>query len=86
MGRLLLWVLGTCFLLWWVGALRPRRAPSRPQAPRADSDTARMVRDRMCNTFLPEARALMTRRDGEDYFFCSPACQTDFLEARQDQG
>ncbi len=40
----------------------------------------------MCNTFLPEARALMTRRDGENYFFCSPACQTDFLEARQDQG
>jgi len=45
-----------------------------------------MVRDRICNTFLPEARALMTQRDGETHFFCSPACQTDFLEARQDQG
>ncbi len=86
MGRLLLWVLGTSFVLWWVGALRPRRAPSRPRAPRADSDTRKMVRDRICNTFLPEARALMSRWDGENHFFCSPTCQADFLEARQDQG
>ncbi len=86
MGRLLLWILGASFLLWWVGALRRRRAPSRPQTPRADPDTARMVRDRICNTFLPEAKALMTHRDGQDHFFCSPACQRDFLEARQDQG
>jgi len=45
-----------------------------------------MVRDRVCNTFLPEARALTTQRDGESHFFCSPACQAEFLEARQDQG
>ncbi len=86
MGRLLLWILGACFLLWWVGVLRPRRAPARPQGSRADSDTGKMVRDRICNTFLPEARALRSQRDGENHFFCSPACQASFLEARQDQG
>lgn len=84
MGRLLLWILGACLLLWWVGALRPRRAPSRPQGPRADSDTSRMVRDRVCNTFLPEARALRSQQDGESHFFCSPACRAKFLEAQQD--
>jgi YHS domain-containing protein len=37
-----------------------------------------MVRDRICNTFLPEARALVTHRDGEAHFFCSPDCQAAF--------
>jgi len=39
-----------------------------------------MVRDRVCNTFLPRARALETRVGDETHFFCSELCRSRFLE------
>jgi YHS domain-containing protein len=40
----------------------------------------RMVRDRMCNTFVPEVRALTARQGAQTHFFCSEACRRAFLE------
>jgi YHS domain-containing protein len=40
-----------------------------------------MVRDRVCNTFLPVDRALRAGRHGETHYFCSEACRTRFLHA-----
>jgi YHS domain-containing protein len=34
-----------------------------------------MVRDRVCDTFVPRARALVTVVDGRERYFCSPACR-----------
>jgi hypothetical protein len=34
-----------------------------------------MVRDRVCNTFLPRDRALTALIDGEEAHFCSAACR-----------
>ena len=34
-----------------------------------------MVRDRVCNTFLPRDRALTAVIHGEEAHFCSPACR-----------
>jgi uncharacterized protein len=34
-----------------------------------------MVRDRVCNTFLPRERALREVMAGEERFFCSTACR-----------
>jgi hypothetical protein len=34
-----------------------------------------MVRDRVCNTFLPRERALRALVDGREEHFCSPACR-----------
>jgi hypothetical protein len=36
---------------------------------------ARLVRDRVCNTFLPRDRALTARIGGREEHFCSPACR-----------
>jgi hypothetical protein len=36
---------------------------------------ARLVRDRVCNTFLPRDRALTVRIGGREEHFCSPACR-----------
>jgi hypothetical protein len=36
---------------------------------------ARLVRDRICNTFLPRERALTARIGGREEHFCSPACR-----------
>jgi hypothetical protein len=34
-----------------------------------------LVRDRVCNTFLPRARALPAVIGGREEHFCSPACR-----------
>jgi hypothetical protein len=43
-------------------------------APRREAATE-MVRDRVCDTFVPRARALMVIVDGREQYFCSPACR-----------
>jgi hypothetical protein len=41
----------------------------------AASAGGEMVRDRICNTFLPRERALMAVVHGVEEPFCSPACR-----------
>lgn len=45
-----------------------------------------MVRDRMCNTFLPEDRALRLTRDGQTHYFCSDACRERFTASLPEGG
>ena len=42
----------------------PRRAPA-----------TEMVRDRVCDTFVPRSRALVAIVDGREQHFCSPECR-----------
>lgn len=51
------------------------RSP-RPIAPRFEGA---MVRDRICQTFLPRSRALSVHYGQEDHFFCSEECREAFL-------
>lgn len=55
-------------------AARPKPAPS----PRFEGA---MVRDRICETFLPRSRALSIRVADEEHFFCSAECRDRFLLA-----
>jgi hypothetical protein len=43
-----------------------------PEPARTDVE---MVRDRICNTFLPRQRALKAMVGGREEHFCSPACR-----------
>ena len=43
-------------------------------APRREPATE-MVRDRVCDTFVPRSRALMAIVDGREQHFCSPECR-----------
>ena len=53
------------------GMLRPR-----PQKPgRTTSADLELVRDQVCNTFLPRARAVTAQIAGREEHFCSPACR-----------
>lgn len=49
-------------------ARRPAEAP-----PQATADV--LVRDRVCNTFVPKSRALRAVVAGHEEFFCSAACR-----------
>lgn len=71
----------------WVLATRiARMVAARPAAPRPKTPPAprfegEMVRDRVCDTFVPRAKALSVRSGDEEHFFCSAACRDRFLEA-----
>jgi hypothetical protein len=47
---------------------------ARPARPRRPANTE-LVRDRMCNTYVPRKNALVARVGGREESFCSPACR-----------
>lgn len=59
------------------GVLRP--APERAAAPPAAG--VDMVRDQVCNTFLPRERALRAVVAGQEEHFCSADCRDRALAA-----
>ena len=44
-------------------------------APPREAAATEMVRDRVCDTFVPRSRALMAIVDGREQHFCSPECR-----------
>lgn len=58
----------------WSGVPAARQGPS-PE-PRGD-----LVRDRVCNTFVPRSRALAATVAGEAQHFCSVGCRDAALKA-----
>jgi YHS domain-containing protein len=75
-----LFLLGLAWLMRRV--VRGGAAGSPPaDASRRPSDAV-MVRDRVCNTFLPLERALRLERDGREHFFCSEACRSSYIAQR----
>jgi YHS domain-containing protein len=70
--------MGVRFVLSVLGGfLRPSGGPSdRRQAP---SRGTSLVRDRVCNTFLPQDRAVRAVIDGREEYFCSEACRAKAL-------
>jgi len=57
------------------GALR-RKGAARPAA----GSEGTMVRDRVCNTFLPRSSAIQARVGQETFYFCSESCRRRFLD------
>lgn len=70
-------------LLWWLRRVAKRMQP--PQGPKIDQsgqpvrDLGPMVRDRVCNTFVPKSRALTAHLDSDEHYFCSEDCRQKFL-------
>lgn len=44
-------------------------------APPPPAAATEMVRDRVCDTFVPRSRALVAVVDGREQHFCSPECR-----------
>ncbi len=44
-----------------------------------------MVKDEVCNTYLPKEDALKEIAEGKEYFFCSKECRQKFLESKNDR-
>jgi hypothetical protein len=69
-------------LAWLVGRLVRGVAGGMRTAPPGARTPEPMVRDRVCNTFLPRSRALVAESEGFEHFFCSDRCRRLFLERR----
>ncbi|MFC2157328.1 hypothetical protein ACFLT9_05780 [Acidobacteriota bacterium] len=44
-----------------------------------------MVKDNICNTYLPKENAVKEIHQGEEMFFCSTKCQNKFRESQKKQ-
>jgi len=84
--RRFLWLAAIVLIVWGVRRLLGSRkgatggASVRSEIPRSGDE---MVRDRVCNTFLPRDRALIVEQDGATHYFCSETCRSSFLEGRR---
>ena len=54
----------------------------RKSSPRPRPIQGRMVKDEICNTYVPKEEALREVRSGREHFFCSQECRRKFLEHR----
>jgi YHS domain-containing protein len=44
-----------------------------------------MVKDEVCNTYLPRDEAILEKTNGEEHYFCSQECRRKFLEQRKNR-
>jgi YHS domain-containing protein len=71
-------------LMWWLRKVvrrmqQPQQGPKIDQSAQPVRDLGPMVRDRVCNTFVPKSRALTARLDSDEHYFCSEDCRQKFL-------
>ena len=64
------------FFAAFKAGLSGEATPGPPKTARAPTE---LVRDRVCNTFLPRERALSARVGGSEQHFCSTACRDKAL-------
>ena len=63
--------------------LFPKRRARQESGRRAPTAVAEeMVRDPVCQLYLPRAEAIRRKVQGREYFFCSPGCLDKFLVRR----
>jgi YHS domain-containing protein len=49
----------------------------------AKKDAGQMVKDQVCNTYLPREDAIREISEGKEFFFCSQECRQKFLETKK---
>lgn len=51
--------------------------------PQSKQISGLMVKDAICNTYLPQEDAIKEIMEGKEYFFCSKECRQKFLESKK---
>ena len=89
MKRFLLAIIVFSFAVWilrrmagfFEGAVRGGSRPEGGRARRPSEGITELVRDRICNTYLPKDRALTLRESDQIHYFCSEGCRSRHLAA-----
>lgn len=66
-------------LIRFFQTLNKVKKSTRPQKPVSNL----MVKDHICNTYLPKEEAIKEIYQGKEYYFCSEACRQKFLEDKK---
>jgi uncharacterized protein len=77
-------VLGYLIYKFIIYVLAPR--PGNQTRTRAEGRSGVMVKDEVCNTYLPQEDAVKETVEGVDHYFCSQACRGKFLANRKSGG
>jgi uncharacterized protein len=80
--RFFLYLIAAYLIYAFLRFLFSPRRPSRSNRPRSRL-SGRMVKDEVCNTYLPEDEAILEKADGVDHYFCSQDCRQQFLEEQR---
>ncbi|MBN1938483.1 MAG: hypothetical protein JW843_02785 [Candidatus Aminicenantes bacterium] len=72
------------FVSFWRNLGRSKAEDRKP--PARVSGSGVMVKDEVCQTYLPRENALREIIDGEEKFFCSSECRRKCLEAEKKRG
>jgi uncharacterized protein len=81
--RWIYWAVIIYFLyLVWRFIRTPRKRPSRREN-RSKSLPQMMVKDEVCNTYLPVQDAIKEVYQGREYYFCSRECRQKFLDQKK---
>jgi len=59
----------------------PRKSGQSPSSLNKNSGV--MIKDEICNTYLPKEDAVKEIHEGKEYFFCSQECRRKFLESKK---
>ena len=81
--RILFFLAALLAAFWWLRRGKRTSRDATAQKRGAPEAADPMVRDRVCNTFLPRSRALVVHSGGEDLFFCSKACREKHSAAQK---
>jgi len=57
-----------------------KKSSKKPSASKHHSGV--MVKDEICNTYLPKEDAIKEIYEGKEYYFCSNECRQKFLETK----
>jgi len=80
--RLIFYFIVACFVYLLVRFLLAPRSRNRPSRP-GGTESGVMVKDEVCNTYLPREDAIRENWQGKEFFFCSSECRRKFLEGRK---
>lgn len=85
MRRLFFFLVTLLAAVWWLRRESRSKRDATPGRGAAPDAADPMVRDRVCNTFLPRSRAWVVHAGGEDIFFCSAACRDKHSAAEKNR-
>ena len=82
----LIWYAFLAYLIYAVIRFFSRSGQKTQPRPAAKSgrEAGLMVRDEVCNTYLPREDAVREVQGGKELFFCSQACRKKYLDRGQE--
>lgn len=80
--RLVFYFIIACLVYLFLRGLLAPRSSRRP----GRTESGVMVKDEVCNTYLPREDAIREYWQGKEFFFCSQECRRKFLEGRKSGG